>query len=67
MNLSSVGGMKITVHYKSGEVQVFIVPAEIHVTEFQEMAKKVGGEVLRVEFTSFGSRPHRCHAGEGKH
>jgi|GEM_PF-1139853 len=58
--------MKITVHYKSGEVQVFIVPAEIHVTEFREMAEKIGGEVLRVEFTSFDSRLHRCYVGEGR-
>lgn len=59
--------MKITVHYKSGGIQVFIVPAEIHVTEFREIAEKVGGEVLRVEFASFCSRPHRYHVGEGKY
>lgn len=59
--------MKVTVHYTSGRVQVFIVPAEIHVTEFRKIAEKVGGEVLRVEFTSLDSRPHQYHAEERKH
>lgn len=58
--------MKVTVHYKSGNFQVFIVPAEIQVTEFRKMAEEVGGDVLRVEFVSFNSKPHQYHAGEGK-
>jgi len=58
--------MKITVHYKSGVSQVFIVPAEIQVTEFREMAEKAGGAVLRVEFSSFNSKPWQCHIREGK-
>lgn len=58
--------MKITVHYKSGVSQVFIVPAEIQVTEFRKMAEKAGGAVLRVEFSSFNSKSRLCHAREGK-
>jgi len=58
--------MKVTVHYKSGNFQVFIVPAEIQVTEFRKMAEEVGGDVLRVEFVSFSSKSHKYHVGEGK-
>lgn len=59
--------MKITVYYKSRVSQVFIVPAEMYVTEFREMAEKVGGEVYQVEFTSFNSGFHQWHhAGKGK-
>ena len=44
--------MKVMVHFRSGARQVFIVPKEIYVLEFQKMAEKVGGEVLKVEFAS---------------
>lgn len=58
--------MKITVHYKSGISQVFIVPAEIQVTEFRKMAEEAGGDVLKVEFSSFNSKSWQCCVGEGK-
>jgi len=58
--------MKITVQYKSGVSQIFIVPAEIHVTEFRKMAEQVGGEVLKVEFASFNSKPGHYQVGERK-
>lgn len=44
--------MKIKVHYKSGIRQAFIVPGEIYVVAFQQIAEKIGGEVLKVEFSS---------------
>ncbi|MXS81240.1 MULTISPECIES: hypothetical protein [Nitrosomonas] len=58
--------MKITVHYKSGVSQVFIVPAEIQVTEFRKMAEEAGGDVLKVEFSSFNPKSYQYYAGEGK-
>jgi hypothetical protein len=54
--------MKITVHYKSGLSQTFIVPAEIKVTEFQAMAEKAGGEVHKIDFSSFNSKYYQYYA-----
>jgi len=64
--MKSRGGMKVTAYYKSGVSQVFIVPAEIHVTDFRQIAEKVGGEVLRVEFASFNSKPRQYQTEERK-
>ena len=58
-------GVKITAYYKSGAHQVFIVPSEIHVTEFQRMAEKVGGEILKIEFASIGLKTRQYHIEEG--
>jgi len=58
--------MKITVQYKSGGSQIFILPTEIRVTEFRKIAEQVGGEVLKVEFVSFNSKPGHYQVGEGK-
>lgn len=57
--------MKVTTYFKSGMHQIFIVPADIQVTEFRQMAEKVGGAILRIEFDSSRSRNHQCSLGKG--
>lgn len=57
--------MKITVHYKSGLSQIFIVPAEIQVTEFRKIAEKAGGEVHKIDFSSCHLKSDKCYM-EGK-
>jgi hypothetical protein len=58
--------MKITVYYKSGARQVFIVPTEIHVVEFRQMAEEIGGEILKVEFVSPSSLSYQNCAEKNK-
>ena len=56
--------MRITVHYKSGGHQVFIVPKEIHATEFRRIAETVGGRIKKLVFahkSDINSYKYRTH------
>lgn len=43
--------MRITVHYKSGSHQSFIVPKSILAVEFRRIAEAVGGRIKKLVFT----------------
>ncbi|MDT8363556.1 MAG: hypothetical protein RQ714_02750 [Nitrosomonas sp.] len=44
--------MKVLVYYRSGVIQVFIVPRETVVIEFRRMAEELGGALRKIEFPS---------------
>lgn len=43
--------MRITVYYKSGSHQTFIVPRDILAAEFRQIAEAVGGHIKKLAFT----------------
>ncbi len=56
--------MRITVHYKSGNHQSFIVPKSILAIEFRQIAEAVGGRIKKLVFThssDINSFKYRVH------
>ena len=42
--------MRITVYYKNGHHQAFIVPRDILAAEFRQIAEAVGGRIKKLVF-----------------
>jgi hypothetical protein len=56
--------MQITVYYKSGSHQTFIVPKDILAVEFRRIAEAVGGRIKKLKFThssDINSFKYRIH------
>ena len=43
--------MKITVNFKSGFKQTFIVPRNMLALEFRSLAEEIGGSIENIEFS----------------
>ncbi|SEN34372.1 hypothetical protein SAMN05216325_11453 [Nitrosomonas marina] len=43
--------MKISVNYKSGQRQTFIVPKTMLATDFRNLAEGIGGKIENIEFS----------------
>ncbi|SET17268.1 hypothetical protein SAMN05216326_11435 [Nitrosomonas marina] len=43
--------MKISVNYKSGQRQTFIVPKTMLATDFRNLAEEIGGKIENIEFS----------------
>lgn len=56
--------MRITVYYKNGRHQAFIVPRDILAADFRLVAEAVGGRIQKLVFTHMSdidSFKHRVH------
>ena len=56
--------MRITVYYKSGSHQAFIVPKDILAVEFRRIAEAAGGRIKKLIFThssDINSFKYRAH------
>lgn len=56
--------MRITVYYKSGSHQAFIVPKDILAIEFRRIAEAAGGRIKKLIFThssDINSFKYRAH------
>lgn len=42
--------MIVTVIYRTGKVQTFLVPEEMLAAEFQSMAEQIGGKIRRLSY-----------------
>ncbi|SEQ86140.1 hypothetical protein SAMN05421690_1002143 [Nitrosomonas sp. Nm51] len=43
--------MRISVNFKSGQRQTFIVPKTMLATDFRDLAENIGGKIENIEFS----------------
>jgi hypothetical protein len=61
---SRINIMKITVYFKSGAHQTFIVPRDILAVEFHRLAEEVGGSIKRIAFAEFPGAQTYLHQNQ---